>query len=352
MSRILWMADEIIAQTHPKNWGRVLDASKELFSIIGNEKHTHEVIAPQDCIGELTSQVVGNKFTTIIDLTGGWLSESLREIFPSTPVITDFHLSRVRDVSDLELRTTGHIISLSGEKIRNLFHQFNLTHTLILDDVSFSGMSSDVTMRLFRLTPECTTHGFLIVNDGDLGPTPGARPRLESTGGKVTAGFTMNTSDGDDGWHIKDFIAHPQLERMLGASIIVQELFEQDGKSSHIAQRLFNNDAMRRIFFPRAVNIKELKSMEKEGLFLPNVTHVPKESSIHTTNPTLLISPYVLEHISSKLFRNNLDKITDLMQEIRILSFDHEASREASIGLREAARHGIEGTFFIGKERI
>ena len=352
MARILWMADEMIAQTHPKNWGRVLDASKELFSIIGNEKLTHEVVAPQDCIGELASRVMGNKFTTMIDLTGGWLSESLRGIFPSTPIIDDFHLSRVRDVSDPELHTTGHTISLSREQIQDRTHQFDFSHTLILDDVSFSGLSSDVTMKLFGLTPERTTHGFLIVNDGSLGPTPGARQRLESTGGNVAAGFTMNTSEGDDGWHIKDFIAHPQLERMLGASIIVQELFEQDGKGSHIAQRLFENEAMRQIFFPHAVNINELSRMEKEGLFIPNVNHAPKEGSIHTTNPTLLISPYVLEHISSKLFRDNFDKVAGLMQEMRILSFDQEANREASVGLRETVRHGTEGIFSMGKEQL
>jgi|GEM_PF-1846021 len=352
MSRILWMADELIAQTHPNNWRRVLDASKELFSIIGNKELKHEVVVPQDCIGELASQLINRKFTTIIDLTGGWLSESLRGIFPSTPLITDFHLSRVRDVSDPELHTTGHIMSLNRTQIQNHTRQLDLSHALILDDVSFSGLSSDVTMRLFALSPEHITHGFLIVNDGDLGTMSGARKRLESTGSKVIAGFTMNTSEGDDGWHIKDFIAHPQLERMLGASILVQELFEQDGKNSQVAQRLFENEAMRQIFFPHAVNTHELHRLENEGLFMSNNNHIPKEHSIHTTNPTLLISPYVLEHISSKQFRNNFDKVADLMQEMHFLSCDHEASVESSIGLREITKRHIEGNINLGKERV
>lgn len=348
MKRILWMADEIIAQTHPKDWGRVLDASKELFSIIGNKELNHEIVVPQDCIGELASHAIGERFTTVIDLTGGWLSSSLRNIFPSTPLITDFHLSRVRDVSDPELHTTGHIVSLNKAEIQTRSQQFNLSRPLIVDDVSFSGLSSEVTMQLFGLNSEQTTHGFLIVNDGNLGPSPGARRRLESTGGRVVAGFSMNTSEGDDGWHIKDFIAHPQLERMLGASIIVQELFEQDGKDSHVAQRLFENMAMRQIFFPKAVGRDTLKVMEKEGSFIPNRNHEPKEGSIHTTNPTLLISPYVLEHISSKQFRENFDKVAHLMLEMRSLSFDQEASREASIGLRKE----VEGRLFTeNKER-
>ena len=105
---------------------------------------------------------------------------------------------------------------------------------------------------------------------------------------------------------------------------------------------------MRQIFFPHAVSQNELHVMEKKGLFIPNVNHIPKEGSIHTTNPTLLISPYVLEHISSKLFRNNFDKVADLMKKIRFLSFDQEACNEASIGLRKEIQ---EHLFHGNKER-
>jgi len=351
MKRILWMADEIISQMRPSNWERALCASRELFSLIGNPNFQHEVITPQDGIGQLSRNLIAKKFSSIIDLSGGWISESVREIFPATPIINTFHLSRVRDVSDPELHTTGHFVSLNHEKINALSKRFNLSHPLIIDDVSFSGLSSEITMRLFQLDPNETTHGFLITNDGDLGELSGARHRLEILGSHVVAGHTMNTSEGEDGWHIKDFVSQNHLQRLLGVTLIIQELFEKEGTNSPTTQRLFESEAMRQVFFPDALPMERLKKIESEGMFIPNPNHKPKEGSIHTANPTLLISPYILKHISSKRFRENFEHVADLMMEIHELSNNHEEAWEAIAGLRAEVRHSLEGQY-IHPERI
>lgn len=346
MNRILWMADEIIAQTHPAHWEDISRLSRELFDTIGVPNITHEVIMPQSCIGKLGSEILARKFSVAIDLTGGWLSSSLRGIIPNTPSITEFHVSRVRDVSDPSLGTTGHIISTAPNRINELKDTFDFRHPLILDDVSFSGLSSVVAMEKFNLDPKETTHGFLILNEGDLGPNPGARSRLESVGSRIFGGHPMNTSENEDGWHIKDFIGHKKLERILGASLMVQELFEQDGKDSHVVRRLFANEALRQLFFPNAKTLRELKQLELNTQFLFNHEHQPIHDSIHMTNPTLLISPYVLQHISSKQFREHFDQVAESMISMRQISFGQEARFEAIAGLRDVLAKDIEGNFF------
>jgi len=350
MNRIVLMADELIAQTHPDNWGLVARLSRELFSLVGNPDFIHNVVVPQDHIGALSKQLRGDKFSVVIDMTGGWMSESLRSLFSFTPVIKDFHLSRVRDVSDPSLHTTGHIVHMPKTLRVARGATFNFSCPLILDDVSFSGLSSEVATRMFSLIPKQTTHAFLIANDGDLGPKPGARRRLEASGSRVLAGHTMNTSEGEDGWHIKDFVSHPNLERMIGASLMIQELFEQDGRDSSLVRRLFSNESMRRIFFPNAMTVDDLAVLREQDAFIPNKEHIPDRDSIHMTNPTLLISPYVLEHISSKRFRAHFDQATQLMLDLRRLSIESETRMEAVRGLRDVVRRSIEGVP-VGPER-
>lgn len=352
MNRILWMADEIIAQTHPTHWEDLSRLSRELFRTIGAPNITHEVIMPQSCIGKLGSEILARKFSVAIDLTGGWLSSSLRGIIPNTPCITEFHVSRVRDVSDPSLGTTGHIISTTPNRINELKDTFDFRRPLILDDVSFSGLSSVVAMEKFSLDPKETTHGFLILNEGDLGRNPGARSRLESAGSRVFGGHTMNTSENEDGWHIKDFIEHKKLERILGASLMVQELFEQDGKDSHVVKRLFANEALRQLFFPHAKTLSELKELEQNAQLVFNPEHKASFDSIHMTNPTLLISPYVLQHISSKQFREHFDQVAEIMISIRHISFEQEARFEAIAGLRDMAARDVEGKFFHPEKSV
>lgn len=345
MNTILWMADEIIAQTHPNDWEGVSRLSNELFKSIGNQNLNHEIVMPQACIGKLAQQLFPHKFSVVIDLTGGWLGESLKPSFPSTPIINDFHLSRVRDVSDPSLGTTGHFLSLSPSEISELKTEHDFSRPLIVDDVSFSGLSSKVTIEQFKLDPTTTLNGFLILNVGELGPNPGARTTLDQMGSHAIAGRLMNTSEGDDGWHIKDFIEHPNLSKILGTALLVQELFEQEGHESKFVKRLFSNEALRKICFPNAKCLEDLKKLVETNQFIFNPKHESKEGSIHTANPTLLISPAVLEHVSSKQFRDNFDHVSETMLAMQHLSFDQESSSEAIRGLRETVSRNIEGMF-------
>ena len=138
MNRIVWMSDELIATTKPNDWTQVVAKCKELFSLIGNNEFSHDVVSPQECIGPLVQRLQNEHFSTIVDLTdNGWLSSSLHELFPATPVIKELHISRVRDVSNPELPTSGHIVNLNPWQINDIKSVFDFSKPLIVDDVSF-----------------------------------------------------------------------------------------------------------------------------------------------------------------------------------------------------------------------
>jgi len=347
MNKIFWMLDELIATTKPGDWKKVEEKSEELFSIIGNSEFNHVVVAPEKCIVPLAQQIQNEHFSTIIDLTeNGWLSSSLHDIFPMTPVIKDLHISRVRDVSNPSLPTSGHIINLTPKEIDEIKKSSNLDKPLILDDVSFSGSSSELTMKLLNLNPKETSNAFLITNIGDLGANLGAKSRLDSLESKIFTGITINTSNGEDGWHVKDFVLHPTLERSLGLVVTIHEIIQKDGLDSLALNRLFKTDAIKEILFPFALPFEKIKELNDKGKFV-----VPKETNIsnlkegmHTTNPTLLTSPYFLKHISSELFRKNLTQVSETIHEIQFLTKDKENQTHSIEGFRKE----IENNLFRG----
>lgn len=342
MNRIIWMADEIIAKTSPQNWNVVVEKCNKLFSIIGNPAFTHEVVSPQTCIGPLAQQLMGSRFSTIIDLTdNGWLSDGLRGIFPSTPVAKELHISRVRDVSKPHLPTSGHVINIGLQEIGQIKKDFDLINPLILDDVSFSGKSSEMTMRLLELNPKTTTHGFLILNIGDLGQTRGAKSRLENLGSRVFTGHTLNTSENDDGWHIKDFAHHGSLERTLGLVVVLHEIIQQDGSDSEILKRLFKTKALQETIFPFTISSERLTKLQQEAKFIPSGQLEGLHDGIHTTNPNLLASPYFLDHISISDFRNNIDQVSILLHEIQFMSKNNEGQKESVAELRHVVGENI-----------
>lgn len=342
MNRIVWMADEIIARTRPQNWNFVVEKCNKLFSIIGSPNFIHEVISPQTCIGPLAQQLIGTKFSTIVDLTdNGWLSDGLCGIFPSTPMVKELHISRVRDVSNPHLPTSGHVINVGSREIEQIRRRSDLSHPLILDDVSFSGKSSEMTMRLLELDPKAATHGFLILNVGDLGQMPGAKKRLENLGSRVFTGHTLNTSENEDGWHIKDFSHHGALERTLGLVVVLHEIIQQDGSDSEILKRLFKTKALQETIFPFTVPSESLTRLREEGRFIPTGQLESLQDGVHTTNPNLLASPYFLDHISISGFRQNLNTVSELLHEIQLLSKSQEGQKESVAELRHIAGENI-----------
>ena len=342
MNKIIWMADEIIARTSPKNWRQAIDCCTHFFRLIGNPNFSHEVVSPTSCIGPLTQQLATEKFSTIIDLTdNGWLSASLQDMFPSTAIINQLHISRVRNVSDPNLKTSGHLINISPEEVKKIKALNDFCRPLILDDVSFSGHSSELTMKIFGLDPTNTTHGFLILNVGNLGETPGAKTRLEAIGSSIMSGHTIDTSQNEDGWHIKDFVHHPTIEPSLGLIATIHEIIEKDGSNSDIMFRLLQTQTLQNLLFPFAMSFDILESLSKEGKFIPAVKLEDLRLGLHSPNPTLLTSPYFLKHINTEIFRANLPAISELIKEIRSLSNQPEGQIESIEGLRQKVQESL-----------
>jgi hypothetical protein len=226
MNTIFWMTDELFARADSKDWQAIEEKSTQLIGLIGR-RIDHNIISPFG-IGPLARSLAGRSFSAVIDLTdNGWLSRGLGSALNrDVPVITTVHISRVREISDPGLPTSGHIIRTPREDIVKIAETVDLSKSLVLDDVSFSGKSSELVMRLLGLDPRETAHGFLITNTGDLGPkTQGAWSRLTDLGSEVHTGSVINTTKGDDGWHIKDFVRQDRLDRALGLVPVIHELF-------------------------------------------------------------------------------------------------------------------------------
>jgi hypothetical protein len=341
MNTIFWMTDELFAKSRATDWKTVADASEALISLIGNERFTHTIISPDTCIGPLGQSLAGKRFSAVIDLTdNGWLSQGLGSaIARETPVITDLHISRVREISDPRLPTSGHLVRTPREDIARIREQADLSNTLILDDVSFSGHSSELVMRLLGLTPRDTSHGFLITNVGNLGPdTNGAWNRLTKEGSTIHTGTVINTSEGDDGWHIKDFVRHDHLDRALGLIPIIHELLNDTHGNGDTLRRLFSMDCTRSLLFPHAVSGSVLSEAD-EAQFIRS----PQFSGegMHTTNPNLLTSPAFLEHISTSSFARHIDEISGLLHGLQELTNLPEGNRDAIEGMRRIVESSL-----------
>lgn len=343
MNRIVWMSDELLATTNPKDWGTLMDQSKKLFDLVGNPDFEHEVVSPQTCIKPLANTLKKERFSVAIDLTGGWLSASLIDIL-KVPVINQLHLSRVREVSNPALPTSGHVLNCDRGILQQLKEGFDFSKPLILDDVSFSGSSTVLVMKLLGLNPKETTNGFLLTNIGDLGPQPGAKSKIESFNSKLFTGQTLNTSENEDGWHIKDFVQHPFLERSLGLVVTIHEIIQKDGGDSEILRRLFKTQALRDVLFPFALNFQQLNKLFMEGKFIPTKSMDSLREGMHTTNPTLLTSPYFLRHVSAEKFKDNLSEVSLIIRSIQKVSENNEAQSEAIRGLQSEVKNELGGS--------
>lgn len=116
------MLDESIANTKPENWQDVISLESKMIGMIARNDFDHLIVDPIPCLKDLVKKLDGKSFTTIIDLTG-WLTPAMRELFPNTPVIDNFSLSRVRVVSSPKLEVTGYKISMSPEEIVSIINK-------------------------------------------------------------------------------------------------------------------------------------------------------------------------------------------------------------------------------------
>jgi hypothetical protein len=353
-NRIVWMMDETIANARPSNWKRVRQLEGELVGAIGNPSFRHEIVDPIPCLRETVTQLRGSGFSCVVDLTG-WLTPALRELFPNIPIENGFSLSRVRVVSSPRLETTGYKISMSPDEIEETKQNLDLSHPLIVDDVSFSGWTSRKTMDIWGVTPKETTLAFLIANTGNLGVELGAVPMLRSLGSSVVFGHELTTPQ-EDGWHLKDLHQNPNLDQAFVLALLFQEAVKRDGMESALVQNFFTHETVIKTVFPDHLNSSQIRDLMQEGRFVLRNGNVVNGDEIHARNPFLWASPYFQKHVDIGRILSNKDHVISMLNELRTLTTDPEGKIEASLELQREVRrvhlNNLEGQFARGKERL
>ncbi|MEA3355046.1 MAG: hypothetical protein U9Q63_00995, partial [Patescibacteria group bacterium] len=162
-NRIVWMLDETLIKSSPSHWPKIRQQTTNIVQKFGNPDMDHFLADPEPLIKKLGEKLAGKTFSCVIDLSG-WMGEVLSPVINSPVITTEFSVSRIREASDPSLPTSGYISSLSRDKRVRLKFNLNRSKTLILDDTSFSGNTSLLTIKELGLNPETTTNGFLISN--------------------------------------------------------------------------------------------------------------------------------------------------------------------------------------------
>lgn len=331
---INWMMDETIAHTKPSNWSHVRQMEAELVQIIGNSNFNHRVIDPIPCLNEMSKKLMGQRFSSIIDLTG-WLTPAMAELFPETPIENRFSLSRFRVVSSPKLETTGYKVSHEPDDITRMHQDMDLRRPLVIDDVSFSGWTSKKTVETLKLDSENTTHAFLIANTGPLGPDPSAVSLLESMGSRVVFGHELKVPF-DDGWHLKDLHQHPNLPQSLVLSLLFQEAIKNRGPKSETVEDFFKHQTVLDILFPEKVKSDQVDELVKKGQFVLKDFKLLTPGNIHARNPFLWASIGFHDHIDIERIIEKKERVLELLQILKYLTSKPEDVKLAALGLKRA----------------
>lgn len=337
--------DETIAHSRPQDWQRAYEMEVEMINMIGKEEFEHVIVDPIPCLQNLGRQILERDIRTVIDLTG-WLSPALRELLPDAAIVDDFSLSRVRVVSSPTLDTTGYCVSLRRDEILSRRAELDLSSTLIVDDTSFTGGTSQKAMDLWQLKPEDVTHGFLIANTGNLGPIPGAVHLLESQGSTVISGFEIQTPR-DDGWHLKDLHQHPNIEQAFAFSMLFQESVHRDGPGNEFVKKLLTHTTLINSLFPGRMTTDDIKKLgEEERFIFRNGNIHPNE--IHANNPFLWASQYFQQHIDIEAVFSNQHQLLPMLSELQDITTHPDGRRQASIEMQHEMHRlkttvGLEG---------
>lgn len=322
--RIIWMLDDTLIKSAPNQWPSIRQKTFNIFQQFGNPNMEHVIADPEPLLNNLATQLAGREFSCIIDLSG-WMSDTLSSVIKTNQIIKEFRLSRIREASSPSLPTSGHIVSLTESECNRLSIQADLSRPLILDDTSFSGNTSLITMKLLGINPETATHGFLTLNEGNFDKEeekiPGAKDRLESLGSSTFSGMTFKTPI-DDGWHITDTWNHPKLKESLVVSRLIQEIMQTHGIDSLEAQSIWKSEVFKNSQFLNRIEPQMAQNLINEGRLISNDPQRLLNGEVHTTNPLLWISPYFIKHINLNKFlqdnnslNSNLEIINQLVGE-------------------------------------
>lgn len=196
-------------------------------------------------------------------------------------------MSRIRQATKIDLPTSGHIVSHNADEVRAALKNQNLSRILVLDDTSFSGSTNliieDLVKKAFPDRRIDFTHGFLILNTGNLGPNPGAKQRLFANGDRALGGLEMQTPR-DDGWHFFDLVKQQDLENHL---LAVSEILTLLGQPNfeHLASAFLSDENILKLVFPNIFTTEELEQRRSEGHFIGNSK---LNGDFHVRNPQLM----------------------------------------------------------------
>lgn len=196
-------------------------------------------------------------------------------------------MGRIREATQIELPTSGHLVSHTAEEVRAQLCNLDTSHVLVLDDTSFSGTTSLLTEELLRKAfPDREirfTHGFLIINTGKLGPNEGAKKQLQQNGSQAIGGMEMVTPR-DDGWHFFDLVNQKNIEDHL---VVVQAMLEllQSPVLNRLAAAFLSDEQVLHAMFPELLSADELSDLQRTGRF---ITRKEITGGFHVHNPQLL----------------------------------------------------------------
>ncbi len=309
LERVIWMMDESRAESLPSDWGRIDNLYSNLINLCSREDLEQVILDPIPCIKKIASQIKENDYEVVFDLTG-WLGALVTELFPKADLITDFGLSRVRQVDTPLLTTTGYLQKCSEQRIKEIARDVKERKVLILDDVSFSGGTGLYVEKKFGIiNPD---HAYLILNVGKLGSRDGAADALKSR--NVFAGYQIK-SPTDDGWHLKDLHHHPRLNEAFQKSVELQKMMGYNGDTSlEVRNELKNLDTLH-LLFPEVFDVGEIMRLAAEEKFILSEDNLP-ENSYHAKNPFLWASKYFAEQIDREKVMRNRDEICSTLVEL------------------------------------
>ncbi|MDO8619338.1 MAG: hypothetical protein Q7R49_05350 [Candidatus Daviesbacteria bacterium] len=321
--QILWFQDSVKLKSPQRKWGEIDMLTGKLIELIGNPQFEHLVIKPEDCMKNLMeeSRTLKGNFSSVIDLGGfnHWTEEFLSE---ERPVIGRFHISRIRNILSPRLDGNGHLLSMSLKEIEQLKRRVDLTQTLLVDNVGWSGRTILEAAKILSVDPNCTILGFLVANEGSFGEDkPGAVGLLKRSGFKIISGGVVETPR-DDGFHLSDFIDNSLISRgeIFDVIIRVQQLREksqicneQEGKDidNEIRRLLITN---REALFPNAKSTEEMKTLQDEGRLIMS-GGIPK-NSFFDTNPPNWLMPSFSRRVSSVMLDERKVEITDTLKRL------------------------------------
>lgn len=256
-------------------------------------------------------------FTFVIDLSRGALSQRLTSI-ANVPTWKTLSIGRIREANQIALPTSGHLLSHSVDEMRAVLEKADVSEVLVLDDTSFSGVTSllleDLMRKAFPERKMKFTHGFLILNKGLLGPQPGAKHQIEKSGSSVLAGMEMVTPI-DDGWHFFDMVQPQAAADHFLALKEFLELMNQSG-FENLAALALSDESMLQALFPQLIATDVIRDLQQSGHF---IARGPLRGDFHVRNPQLLPNIIGQDHVlEPKHWRGAM---TFVLSQLMLLNF-------------------------------